>query len=203
VKPTRLNSRIGDNSRDDDVIAIALKDVGVSSRQAHRLAGAYDPELILIQIDLVEQLKAAHDRRVSINPQGFLIRAIEEAYSAPEGYKSPEVRKQEATERQHVEQGIEQAREECQRGYEALLARQPAKRISGTQLTTKTAWEQTLAWLRQAMSGPNFQAWFTQTVLLECKRGELVIGAPSQFHIEWIETRLNPLVRKALSANIG
>jgi hypothetical protein len=192
-----------ENTRDDDAIADALRRVGVSPRQAKRLATTYAPELVLDKIDLVEYLKSVHDRRVSINPQGFLIRAIEEAYSAPEGYKSKAVREQESKQHQQLDEEIEQAREERRRAYGEMLAKKPAKKIAGTKLTTKTAWDQTLVHLSQAMSGPNFRAWFTHTILLECDRRGLVIGAPSQFHIDWIQSRLSPLLRKTLTQVLG
>ncbi|MCP5525103.1 MAG: replication initiator protein A [Verrucomicrobiales bacterium] len=72
----------------DGSVEETLRVRGVGARVARRIAADYPPEQVAGQIEVFDSLLANRDSRVSRNPPGFLIRAIEEDYPPPEGFVS-------------------------------------------------------------------------------------------------------------------
>lgn len=65
---------------------------GIAADAAARLAGSFEPDRIARQIEALDWLLQRQDTRVSRNPPGFLIRAIQCDYSAPPGFVSRDER---------------------------------------------------------------------------------------------------------------
>jgi hypothetical protein len=86
----------GEPDPQEDVV-VALTSHGLSKRVSQRLADRYKRERIFEKIDYLEYLRE-HDPQKVKNPVGWLRRAIEENYSAPDGYKSKAEREAEAAE---------------------------------------------------------------------------------------------------------
>jgi hypothetical protein len=59
-------------------------------------------------------------------------------------------------------------------------------------------WSAVLARLAQQMTPANYQTWLADTRPLGRRGGTLVVGAPSAFVREWLQTRFRALVRRAL-----
>jgi hypothetical protein len=183
---------------DDDDVASALRNAGINATQARRLAGAYPQAVIYDKIELVEYLKSTRSSLISRNPQGFLIRAIEEAYSAPEGYKSKTVREREAKQRQEFEAELAQAEANRRDAIKAMKANQPAKKIAGTTFTTKSLWQQVQPILQGKTNTHLFDIVLKDSVLLDYARGMATIGVPYQFFKEQLEPH-HSVVAAALS----
>ena len=62
----------------------------------------------------------------------------------------------------------------------------------------RTLWAGVQERLRGQMTAANYQTWLADTRPL-CRQGNtLVVGAPSGFVCEWLQTRFRALVRRAL-----
>jgi hypothetical protein len=82
---------------------------------------------------------------------------------------------------------------------EAVLASPP---LPGMERTTSEAdaatWAAVLARLEQQMTAANYQTWLADTRPLGRRGATLVVGAPSGFVRDWLQTRFRALVRRAL-----
>lgn len=64
-------------------------------------------------------------------------------------------------------------------------------------------WESALGELQVQVNKPNFDTWLKDTIGINYQGETFVIGAPNTFVAEWLETRLNSLIKKTLSSIIG
>jgi chromosomal replication initiator protein len=64
-------------------------------------------------------------------------------------------------------------------------------------------WEAALGELQVQVNKPNFDTWLKDTIGLKYQDEVFVIGAPSIFVAEWLESRLSSLIKKTLSSIIG
>lgn len=79
----------------DPNVVVALVDQGLGKGIATKLAQAHPADLIEQKIDYLAYLLETNPAKVE-NPRGWLRRAIEEDYGAPDGYLSPTARAAEA-----------------------------------------------------------------------------------------------------------
>jgi hypothetical protein len=75
------------NSTETDVV-VALTRLGLADNVVKRLTTRFKQDRILEKIDYLVYLEEYHPSKVK-NPRGWLRRAIEENYGAPDGYLSP------------------------------------------------------------------------------------------------------------------
>jgi len=69
--------------------------------------------------------------------------------------------------------------------------------------SAREIWEATLGALEVEVTRSNYQTWLKDTVGLDITESEFIVGAPSAFAVEWLETRLSHLIRKALAGVTG
>jgi hypothetical protein len=72
-------------------VVVALTNLGLADSVVQRLSSRYHRQRILEKIDYLAYLQEFHPNKVK-NPRGWLRRAIEENYGAPDGYLPPEQR---------------------------------------------------------------------------------------------------------------
>lgn len=60
-------------------------------------------------------------------------------------------------------------------------------------------WETALGQLELQVTKPNFDTWLRSTIGLRLDGGELVVGAPTDFAIEWLRSRMSPLINRTVS----
>jgi chromosomal replication initiator protein len=64
-------------------------------------------------------------------------------------------------------------------------------------------WETALGRLQLQVTRPNYDTWLKDTVGLRFDEGRLIVGAPGDFHTEWLHTRLRPLIGNVLTTLTG
>lgn len=67
----------------------------------------------------------------------------------------------------------------------------------------KALWETALGQLELQVTRPNFETWLRETVGLRIEHQRFVVGAPSDFAVVWLESRLNPLINRTVSQLLG
>lgn len=95
---------------------------GVTPSSAAQVVADFPLTQIRTQLEVFDWLKAQNDRRLSLNPAGFLISSIKSAYAAPQGFVSHEER-----ERRAKLAAIRKEREEARR---IAMQEQEQKRLS-------------------------------------------------------------------------
>ncbi len=64
-------------------------------------------------------------------------------------------------------------------------------------------WETALGQLELQVTRPNFETWLRNTVGLQIESGELIVGVPSDFTIEWLRSRMHSLICRTVSQLTG
>jgi hypothetical protein len=151
-----LADSAGDSSNDraTDVV-VALTNLGLADNVVKRLKSRFHRERILEKIDYLAYLEEVHPSKVK-NPRGWLRRAIEENYGAPDGYLSPAERTAQrdapATERRVSYTGYvdraevaatqaAQANAAAEREYVRAARRDLIRRIHAPDAATLAFWE--------------------------------------------------------------
>lgn len=205
VPPQETVLQETEKQQSDDDMAVLLEKFGISKSQAQKLATNYPTELIMEKLDLAQYLLSINSALVAKNPAGWLVRAIEQNYlpTKIKGYQSKAQREQEEKERRQEEEELERAQEARMQAIEAFRQSQTEKPIPGTRLTTKTAWEKALAILEKDLNRANFRTWIKPLLLIGCQGDEMLVGTPSEFVLNCVQTRMSSRVANALSNVIG
>lgn len=59
-------------------------------------------------------------------------------------------------------------------------------------------WQACLGELELSISKANFDTWFKNTCIIQCKNGEVIIGVPNAFAKEWLENKYHKFIFRAL-----
>ncbi len=102
---------------------------GVSAKKARRLAATMPEDYLRLKMDEFRYFLTQNQGKLT-NPAGYLVRSIEENYTAPKDYKSPEDREKEAAER-------EARKKATQKRKEAEEARRKGKEAEERQKATE------------------------------------------------------------------
>jgi hypothetical protein len=171
------------------------------------LARRYSRRRILEKIDFLRYVQETTPAKIK-KPRGWLRRAIEENYSAPDGYKSQQQRAAEAAGEAFQPQALvsppgEQNQEPDERREEEEP--KPTDRLAqlqaqyGTTQRELDLWLQVLKELKLSLTRVTFSAWFPQTHLLKLEEGVAVISVPNKAAQEWLSQRLAGLILRIMS----
>ncbi|MCH7699724.1 MAG: chromosomal replication initiator protein DnaA [Chloroflexi bacterium] len=64
-------------------------------------------------------------------------------------------------------------------------------------------WETALGQLELQVTRPNFDTWLRGTTGLRIDEGQFVVGVPSDFAVEWLRSRMNVVIGRAVSQLLG
>jgi Replication initiator protein A/DnaA N-terminal domain len=194
---------------DDDVnddVANALQNFGISKKQALRLAKKYPAQYVLEKLELTQWLVDRKSPLVSKNPQGFLVKALEDDYKAPAQYKGKRAKASKPLGSEEQEARL-LAQEEYRKGKEEarqrLLEEHPPQPIKGTEHTTESAWSKALASLQEQVSPAVFNSWLKDTLLLQVTDTAARIGVPNRYAIAWLERKMYREISNAMKGILG
>jgi hypothetical protein len=189
---------------DADDVVNALQKFGITKKQAQKLAKDYPEEDILAQLDYVKCLAENQSPLVSKNPQGYLIKAIQDDYPIPPQYQRKAQQDREAEERQQREEREQQERVAArEQAREHLQQQHPPQPIAGTEHTTATAWTQTLAALQPQVPQGTYLTWLKDTLLVTVEDNTAFILVSSRQAREYLERRLFGLIARSLEQVLG
>lgn len=183
-------------------VAKQLHAFGVAPETALHLADTYPEEHILYELEFTQYLVETRSHLVERNPAGFLIRAIEGAYSATPGFRTAAQRQVEERERlehrareeaelQAAEAAYTQAREQT---YQQLREQFPQQLVTGTTLSTDAVWQQVLEELRPPQTTAlKHRMWLEPAVLVSCDQTEAILAAMSSYHVEQLQLLSRPI----------
>ena len=67
----------------------------------------------------------------------------------------------------------------------------------------RSVWETALGQLELQVTRPNFETWLRNTVGLDLHEGQLVVGVPTDFTIEWLRSRMAGQISRTVSQLLG
>jgi hypothetical protein len=180
--------------------------LGIIKPVAHQLATQYSAERITEKIAYLRYLQEELPESVK-HPTGWLRRAIERNYMAPEGYTSAADRAAEQyreqlshiMENQRQWQKAEQDRQE--QAEAALLAQLQA--TYGTTQREIDLWNELLAQFKLSLPPATFSGYVENTLLLSLQDGQALIGLPNRYARDWVENRLTRRIERDLSSCLG
>jgi hypothetical protein len=203
--PTRTLQR----TEEDNDVVIALQNFGISKKTAERLAKNHPEQDVFEKLQLVQWLVDTKSPLVSKNPQGFLVKALDEGYlpQPPKGYKTATQRKEEA-ERQNLEleqqrQVTEQFQKAREEAKQRLIKKYPPQPIVGTEHTTQSAWSKALASLKEQVPPATYATWLKDTLLLQVTDTAARIRVPNRYAIAWLEHRMYQEISNAVKGVLG
>jgi hypothetical protein len=120
-----LPDTLHDDAEGTDVV-VALTNLGLAESVVKRLTTRFNRTRILQKIDYLAYLEEFHPSKVK-NPRGWLRRAIEENYGAPDGYLTPEERAQRWSPNALDEEPAKRVRYSVFTDHEAMNTREEAQ----------------------------------------------------------------------------
>jgi hypothetical protein len=189
---------------DANDVVNALQKFGITKKQAQKLAKEHPEEDILKQLDIVKWLVAQKSPLVAKNPQGYLVKAIEEDYPPPPQYQRKGQQDKEAAERQQREEREQQERLAArEQAREQLQQEHPPQPITGTNHTTASAWAKTLETLQQQVHKGTFLTTLKDTLLLRMEGNTAYVMVANSWAYTVIKKRLDGLIAGALEQVLG
>lgn len=215
LEPTPINSSrttTNENSLSaaQQSSAAALITIGLAETVAHQLAEDYSPAHIVEKLEYLDYLQAEHPTQV-LRPCGWLRRAIEEDYAAPDGYQSAVERIAEAAERARCEAEHEQfvadQRQQAQAMQEQACQTEAIRLAElqsafGTTQRELDLWQLLLQEFKLSLPADTFFGYVGDTVLLALKDGEALIGLPMGRARGWLENRFRKQIERTLSSSL-
>lgn len=178
-------------------LADQLLGFGIDKPTVDRLLKSHDHRLIVQKIDYVVFMEESQTARVK-NPRGWLLKAIEQDYGPPAGYRPRAVREAHKAQVQQRQQDSVSAEALRRQSSEALLRRKQEEteqllaRARETYQTTADEvrlWQQVLGQLQRQAGMPTYTL-LKQTQLLTTNDGIAVIGVANQLSVRWMRGRL-------------
>jgi chromosomal replication initiator protein len=71
------------------------------------------------------------------------------------------------------------------------------------ELTASDLWSRILQMVQTGLPEQAYRTWLARTQAVALSEGELLLEAPSQFHVEWLEDKYGPLLEEAASRILG
>ena len=191
--------------------ASALIAVGITPNVAQRLAERHSLQRIEEKLQYLDFLQQEQPDKVK-NPHGWLRKAIEENYSAPDGYPSADERMAEALEAQRyataTQQTITNQQEETVAEQERKRQQEAARLAElhhayGTTQREIDLWNPLLQEFKQSMPTDAFYSYVADTCLLSLKDWEALIGLPNACARDWLENRFVTKIKRSLTSCLG
>ena len=80
---------------------------------------------------------------------------------------------------------------------------EPNSNVYGMEYSASELWSRVLAAARAAMPEQSYRTWLSGSVPVALSESELLVEAPSAFHVEWVEDKYGDLLREILRNLLG
>lgn len=195
-------------------VVAALTNAGISGRAASKLVEQYDSEYLMQKVNYLEFLQTGEETKVK-RPAGWLRRAIEQDFAAPDGYKPPEAVQKEKRQIELAQKQVEERkralakalrqeeeRQAKQEREKAQSAERELERLRAEYQTSKAeigAWKGVKEQLEKAYPGSlQVKAAIDQGHILSVRDGVATFACTNKFAAQWIGSKLEILVRSQL-----
>lgn len=195
-------------------VVAALTLAGISGSTAQKLSRDYEGEYLMQKVSYLEFLQSDKETKVK-RPAGWLRRAIEQDFAAPDGYKPPEAIAEEQRQVELAEKRTEERKKNIEQTFQnaerqkAEMERQKAleiqerlEKLRAEYQTSKAevdAWKEVKEQLEKAYPGSlQVKTTIDQSHLLSVRDGVAVFACTNKFAADWLSSKLEILVRSQL-----
>jgi hypothetical protein len=200
-KEKKENNSSGEPDPKEAVLS-TLAEWGISERAAQRIANRYSEERITEKIEFLEFLQATNQSAVK-RPSGWLRKAIEENYAAPDGFRS-------RAEREAEQQAKEEERARLRERAFSLEERGPRQSWSdqvveslGVDRSLQALTEDLKHVLELEMTKATFDTHVARVLVTGMIGSQVTIAVPNRMTLEWLDGRLKPQFERALTKVVG
>jgi hypothetical protein len=214
VRKSYPQETVKQETEEQQHVVAALSNAGISGRTASKLVEQYDSEYLMQKVDYLEFLQEGEDTKVK-RPAGWLRRAIEQDFAAPDGYKPPEAVQKEKRQIELAQKQLEQRQKTIQQTFRqvekqqaekerqrALMAGQKLEELRAKYQPSKAeaqAWKGVKEQLEKAYPGSlQVKAATENSHLLSVRDGVATFACMNKFAAQWIGSKLEILVRSQL-----
>jgi plasmid replication initiation protein len=182
-------------------LAALLTELGLGPRVAQRFVARYQRDYLLQKLDYLAFLQERNPRKVA-NPCGWLRRAIEQDYGAPDGYQLQAERLAEQAHAQERQAALFDTSDEHRPSQPPTWREWViAQRELPAALVTLT--DQLQARLKLQMTEATYQASLTTVLLTRVDDSHASLAVPMPQAAAWIANRLRPVIEKSLAQLVG
>jgi hypothetical protein len=195
-------------------IVAALTHAGIAGSTAEKLSREYPGEYLMQKVSFLEFLQSGKETRVK-RPAGWLRRAIEEDFAAPDGYKPREAMLEEQREMELAQRRAEERKKSIEKTFEqaerqkaegerqrALETQARIKKLRAEYQTSRAeieAWKGVKEQLEKAYPGSlQVKAVIDQGHILSVRDNVAIFACTNKFASEWLGGKLEILVRSQL-----
>jgi hypothetical protein len=219
VAGTHKHTSLEQTSTTNNVVE-RLVELQIRKGKAQELAASFSSEQIEEKIELLEwrleqQPQGKARGRPIEDPAAWLIRAIENDYKPPSGFKTRVQREQEAVRRD--EEAAELARQETERFQHQQEQRRrkqqqhnqrlaALKRAHNTGQREGELWDEVVGKLEgqeAQVTRPTFNTMLEGSALLSIKNGEALIALRHQFARHWVDKRLTHHIQQVMKRSLS
>jgi hypothetical protein len=196
-KETRTKKQIIKEESIEQQQAVVVALTSLTSRKIHkktaeRLVRDFPIEQVTQQIEVHDWLLDHNPKQVSRNSAGWLVKAIEELYPPPRGFKSKaEIAQEQAEELRQVE-------EQSQEHHRLAEEQKPVAPAYIIRL-----WQTAYGEIQLQMPREAFDTWLRSAKLLKGRKRNgsirLTIGVHNVYAREWLEYRLKKVVHRVVT----
>lgn len=198
-----FGSQTSSLSGSETAIATLLRKQGIGRGVAQQLARQFDAAYVKAKISYLANQLAQNPKSIK-NPKGWLRKAIEEDYGAPDGYQSPEEKAQTCAQ----EQQLSKQRQQIEQLEQQALVRQrqaTRKQIQALQVAHGTTdvearlWDAIKAQLTKAFPGSLQVKLVAETCYLLAEEGGVIqFATANRMAKEWLMGRFAPVIKAQL-----
>lgn len=188
-------------------VVVALVNQGLGKGIATKLAQTHPADLIEQKIDYLAYLVETNPTKVE-NPRGWLRRAIEEDYGAPDGYQSPAERAAEAQrlaeQQARIERELAEAdAREAAKEAESVQREQSLQAEYGVSKRERALWATFLTLIQP--SHPGIGELLAHSLLLQVTETTALVGTPTTRVADMVRGHpgVNKVVSRTLAEVIG
>jgi len=201
------NNSNGANHEPENAVVVALSSRGIAKKVAEKLVRQHTAGYIEEKIEYHDFLKTERPQDIQ-KPAAWLRKAVEDDYSAPDGFISAADREQHLKAEEEHLRAVTEAQRHTSKQSEERQAQQAAQmeyliQQYGVTEEEIAIWQQTLSDIQRNMQPVAYETYLKGSLLLSIREGTARITLKDPKGVDWVKRQLSRLIQTSLSEYAG